>query len=140
MNLSIMQALEQKLALEAEAKKVWTDLAEALATRIPESCRKFANENGWYKGELDGFWTLPRYLEDMTHNTKGGGCNSNKFYENNLKSYGFKNFDDLEIKLKELEHAWAGLMRIEVRKGEGYRVEVCYFAVEFEPKKNERAA
>ncbi|MCX6715121.1 MAG: hypothetical protein NTX72_04880 [Candidatus Uhrbacteria bacterium] len=136
---SLKSSIERKAALEAEAMKVWTDLAKELAFRIPESCRKFANENGWYKGELDGFWTLPRYLEDMARNTKGGGCNSDKFYENNLEPYGFKNFDDLEIKLKELEHAWAGLMRIDVRKGEGYRVEVCYYAVEFEPKKDEPA-
>lgn len=134
--VSLKDSADRKAALEAEAKKVWMDLAEELALRIPESCRKLADDKGWYKGELDGFWLLPKYLEDMVHNTKGGSCNSDKFYVNDLQQYGFQNFDHLEIKFKELEQAWAGLVRIEVRKGEGYRVQVCYYAVEFEEKKN----
>lgn len=133
MNLSLKQVADQKAELEAQAKKIWTDLAEALAARIPESCRKFANEKGWYKSDIDNWWDLPKFLENMVSNTKLGGCNSQKYYEKDLETYGFRSFDDLEIKLKELEHAWAGLMRIEVRKGEGSRVEVCYYAVEFEP-------
>jgi hypothetical protein len=133
--MSLKEVADRKAALENEAKQIWNAFASKLAEAIPESCQKFANEKGWHKSELNGFWPLPQFLENMVNNTRLGGCNSDKYYENDLETYGFASFDDLEIKLKDLEQAWTGVMRIEVRKGEGYRVEVCYYAIEFEPKK-----
>jgi hypothetical protein len=137
MRLSIKLAKEQREALEAEAKKVWNDLAEALMARIPDSCRKFATENGWYKCEIDNWWGLPKFLENMVSNSELGSCNSNKYYEKDLEPYGFTSFDDLETKLKELEKVWSDVVRIDIHKSEGHRVEVCYYAIEFEPGSDE---
>jgi hypothetical protein len=132
MNPSIKQAAERKAALEAEAKKVWNDLAEALAARIPESCRKFASEKGWYKSDIDGWWSLPKFLEDLVDNTNLGGGSFTKYDAKDIETYGFVSFDDFESKLKELEQAWVGLVRIDMRRVEKHHIEIGYYTTEFE--------
>jgi len=140
MNLSLKEVADRKAALENEAKQIWFAFASRLAESIPESCRAFANEKGWYKSESDGFWNLPEFLEQMIHITKFGGGINDKYHKIDLETYGFGSFEDLEIKLKELEQAWANEVRIEICKNDGYRIEVRYYASEFEPKQIELTA
>lgn len=132
-DLSIVRAFAECERLEQEAKVIWEQLADRLMKLIPESLHPFASEKGWIKGEtytVDGYWPLPEWLKFMVNNTKAGGCNSDKYREDDLECYGFKSFDDLKTKFLELEQAWNGLIRIEVDDGEGYRVAVYYYATE----------
>lgn len=137
--LSIVDAFAERERFERQAKMVWEQLAERLMALIPDGLHTFANEKGWIKGEtykLDGYWPLPEWLQFMVTNTRAGGCNSDKYREDDLEIYGFESFDDLRAKFEELEAAWNGLIRIEVDDGEGYRVEVCYYATEVTPTTN----
>ncbi len=133
---SIRESWEHRERLLQEANQVWRQLASELVELIPSSMQKYANEMGWYPSTIGDteYWKLPEFLEYLVTNTLLGSGNSDKIRETELHVYGFTSFDKLEEALRELEQAWKGLVRIEIRKDEGYRWEVYFYAAEIVPK------
>ena len=138
---SIKHVADQKAALESQATKMWEELAAELAAKIPNSLRAFADDQRWLPNpeQSKAHWRLPNFLWQMVDSTKAGSCCRNDCRKDKLKSYGFKDFDDLKAKLKELELAWDGQVRTEVDTHEGWNAEIHYYATAFEPRKDEQA-
>ncbi|MBI4435505.1 hypothetical protein HY630_02440 [Candidatus Uhrbacteria bacterium] len=136
--LSLKAAYEERLRLEAQAKKVWEGLADQLVERIPSDLRKFADEHAWYKFQTGDvlYWKLPEFLESIIRDTSKGFRTGERYSPGDLRTYGCTSFKDLKSKIRKLANAWRGVIRIRWHDNhrEG-RIEVQYFAEEYLPKK-----
>ncbi len=139
--LSITGTFEKKAELEAQAKKVWTDLAEQLLTLIPDNLEALSSELGFSKIKApslevkitDEMWRFPEWLEYLVTNTKSSpyGCCDNKVKQDQLLDYDCASFDDLKAKLDILQGVWKSLVRIEVDEDElPWLVTIRFYAAE----------
>lgn len=136
--ISLLATFQYREQLIREADAIWHERAREVAALIPESMHKFADEHGWIKSEVDGWWKLPEFLEHLVGNTQSGGGNSEKIDRPLLSLYGFQTFARLEAGLLELARAWDGLVRIEIDKSSAEdRWDIRYYAAEVTPPPQE---
>lgn len=129
---SIKTAYDKKVELEDEATRVWEDLARELEGRIPNSCRKYAECKSWFeRSVLNTSWKLPDWLLRLVEKTKKGEVTSEFVSSIDRAYYGFRNTKELVSGMQELEDAWGGLIRFEVRANGC--VNIYYTANEFVP-------
>jgi hypothetical protein len=129
-SLSIRRTADRNEELLAQAKKDWESLAQDLAELIPVSMMIYARQKGWIKNDVDRWWTMSKFLQDLITNTKAGGCCSQKIKDTDLRHYGFASFQELEAGINDLSRAWDGLVRISIHTDE-VTWEVFFYADEY---------
>ncbi len=117
--MNIAEEYAKRRAAEAAVKKQWEDVAMHLAKRIPASCRTFGEKLNWIRSDnpaLHDSWILPTSLEDWILLTeKYGFGRSVNIRSDELDNTGFTDLEDALKKLRSLQRAWRGRVRIVIQ-------------------------
>lgn len=127
---SVMEAHLERERLRAEADKAWFDATENLAEDIPGDLQDWAQSQCWYRqDELDGYWALPKLLENIVSASAKGHPWILKFWRGTDSCSGIEDFEQLEELFAQLGEAWAKHVRIKTERTTDTEIIVMFYLV-----------